>query len=104
MDLHHDTSLKFILEHDSISSTSRARIHFCSIKGVGLWLVVKAFIHSFHITHSIFTLTLRFCFELIQPLAFNLITCECGHGLDTFGTHLTCWPFGGQWITTHDAI
>jgi hypothetical protein len=30
--------------------------------------------------------------------------CECGHGLDAFGTHLVRWLFGGQWITTHDAI
>ncbi len=30
--------------------------------------------------------------------------CECGHGLDTFGTHLVRWLFGGQWITTHDVI
>jgi hypothetical protein len=30
--------------------------------------------------------------------------CECGHGLNTFNTHLARCPFGNQWITTHDAI
>jgi hypothetical protein len=30
--------------------------------------------------------------------------CEYGHGLDTFDTHLTGCPFGGQWIATHDTI
>jgi hypothetical protein len=30
--------------------------------------------------------------------------CECGHGLDAFGTHLDHCPFGGQWITTHYTI
>jgi len=30
--------------------------------------------------------------------------CECGHGLDAFGTHLGHCPFGGQWITTHHTI
>jgi len=30
--------------------------------------------------------------------------CECGHGLETFGTQLAHCPFGGQHITTHDVI
>jgi len=30
--------------------------------------------------------------------------CECGHGLDAFGTHLTCCLFRGQWIVTHNVI
>jgi hypothetical protein len=30
--------------------------------------------------------------------------CECGHELNTFGTHLTHYTFGSQQITTHDAI
>ncbi len=30
--------------------------------------------------------------------------CECGHGLDAFGTHLTQCPFGGQQVATYDAI
>jgi hypothetical protein len=47
---------------------------------------------------------LRFCFSLIQPLAYSLFTCECGHGLDTSDMHLTCCPFGIQWIATPNAI
>jgi hypothetical protein len=47
---------------------------------------------------------LCFCLSLIQPLASSLLTCERGHGLDTSGTHLACCLFGGQQITTHDAI
>jgi hypothetical protein len=47
---------------------------------------------------------LGFHFGLIQPFAFNLLTCECGHGLETFGTRLPCCPFGGQRIATHNAI
>jgi hypothetical protein len=60
MDIHHDTSFKSILEDDSISSTSKVHIHFCLGKGAGLWLVVKPFIYSFHITHATFTSTLHF--------------------------------------------
>jgi hypothetical protein len=96
MDFHHDTSLRSILEYDSISLTSITCIHSCSSKGAGLWLVVKPSIHLFHIAHFTFTLVLRFRFSLIQPLASNLLTCECGHELDAFGTHLTHCPFGGQ--------
>jgi hypothetical protein len=95
MDFHHDTSLRSILEDDSISSASKACIHSCSSKGVGLWLVVRSSIRSFHIAHSSFTSMLRFCFGLIQPSTFSLFTCECEHGLDAFGTHLARCPFGG---------
>jgi hypothetical protein len=95
MDIHHDTSLRSILKDDSISSTFKARIHFCSSKGARLWLVARSSIHSFCIAHSTFTLVLRFHFGLIQPLAFSLFTCEHGHGLDAFGTHLSCCAFGG---------
>jgi hypothetical protein len=56
MDIHRDKFFKSILEDDSISSTSKTSICFCSNKEVGLWLIVKPFIGSFHITHSIFTL------------------------------------------------
>ncbi len=35
MSIHHDTSLRSILEDDSIFSASRVRIHFCSRKGQG---------------------------------------------------------------------
>ncbi len=104
MDIHHNTSLRFIFEDDSISPTSRACIHFCLGKGVGLWLVVRLYIRSFRITHSIFTSTLRFCLGLIQPLAFSLFMCECEHRLDTFDTHLIHCLFGSQHITTHDTI
>jgi hypothetical protein len=76
-------------------STSRTYICFCLGKGVGLWLVANPSICSFHIAHSIFTLVLCFCFGLIQLSAFNLLTCECGHGLDTFGMHLVHCLFEG---------
>jgi len=104
MDIQHDTSLKFILEDDSISSTFKACIYSCSSKGAWLWLVAKPFICSFCIAHFTFTSTLCFCFGLIQPSTFNLFTCECGHMLDAFSTHLIHCPFGGQWIATHDTI
>jgi hypothetical protein len=104
MDIHHNTSLRFILEDDSIRSTSKTCIHFCASKGVGLWLVARPSIHLFHITHFIFISTLCFCLGLIQPLAFNLLTCECGDELDACSMHLFCCPFGGQWIATHNAI
>ncbi len=105
MDIHHATSLRLsILEDDSIFLTSRGRIHFCSGKGSGLWLVVKPSICSFCITYFIFISMLHFCFGLIQPLASNFFTCECGHGLDASGMHLARCPFGCQQIATHDAI
>ncbi len=95
MDTHHDTSFRSILEDDFISSTVRARIHFCSSKGVELWLVVKPFILSFWIPYFTFILTLRFQLNLIHPSAFNLFTCECGHELDASNMHLARCPFGG---------
>jgi hypothetical protein len=98
MDIHHNASLRFILEDDSISLTSRACIHSCLGKGVGLWLIVRPSIYSFCIAHSTFTLVLCFRLDLIQLLESNFLTCECGHGLDAFGTHLARCPFGGQWI------
>jgi hypothetical protein len=104
MDFHHNTSLRFILEDDSIRSTSKTCIRSCASKGVGLWLVARPSIHLFHITHFIFISTLCFCFGLIQPLASNLFTCECGDELDACSMHLFCCPFGGQWIATHNAI
>jgi hypothetical protein len=104
MDIHHNTSLRSILEDDYISSTFKTHIPFCLSKGVGLWLVVKPFIYSFCITHFIFSSMLHFCFSLIQPSASNLFTYECGHELDASGMHLTHCLFGGQQIATHDAI
>ncbi len=47
---------------------------------------------------------LHFHFDLIQPLIYSLLMCECGYGLDKFGTHLTCCLFEGQQIATHDVI
>ncbi len=91
------------MEDDSISLTSRARVRSCLGKGEGLWLVARPFICWFHIAHSTFTSMLQFRFGLIQPLAYNIFTCECGHGLNAFGMHLVGCLFGGQQITTHDA-
>jgi hypothetical protein len=94
MDIPHDTSLRSILEDDSISLASRTHICFCSNKGIGLWLIARPFIHLFYIAHSTFTLALHFHLGLIQPSACSLLTCECGHGLDAFNTHLVCCSFG----------
>jgi hypothetical protein len=104
MDIHHDASLRSILEDDSISLASKACIHFCSSKGVGLWLVVRPSICLFPITHFTFTLALCLRLGLIRPSTSSLFTCECGHGLDAFNTHLIHCSFGGQQISTHDAI
>jgi hypothetical protein len=104
MDFHHDTSLRSILKDDSISSTSKAHICSCSSKGAKLWLVVRSSMHSFHIAHSIFILALHFHLNFIQPLTYSLLMCECAHKLNTFSTHLSHYPFGGQWIITHNTI
>jgi len=96
MDIHHDTSLRSILEDDSISLVSKTHIHFCSGRGAGLWLVIMPSICSFRIAHYIFTSMLRFHLGLIQPSTSNLLTCECGHELDTCNMHLTCCLFGNQ--------
>jgi hypothetical protein len=95
MDIHHDTFFRFILEDDYISSMFRARIHYCSDEGVGLWLIVNPSIHSFHITNFTFTSTLHFHFGLILLLTSSFFTCKCGHGLYAFDTHLRCCLFGG---------
>jgi hypothetical protein len=104
MDIHHDTSFRFILEDDAISLASRARVYSCLGKGAVLWVIIKLSICSFHIAHFTFISTSHFCLNLIQPSAVNFFTCECGHGLNAFGMHLTRCLFGGQYITTHDAI
>jgi hypothetical protein len=104
MNIHHNTSLRSILENDSIFSTSKAHIRSCSDKGAKLWLVIKPSIHSFHITHFIFTLVLHFHLYVIQPSTSNLLMCENEHGLNTSSTHLARCPFGGQRIATHDTI
>jgi hypothetical protein len=94
MEIHHNTSLKSILEDDSISLASVA--HICCLgKGARLWLVVRPFICSFHIAHSIFTLMLHFRRSLVKPSTFTFLMCECGHGLNAFSTHLACCPFEG---------
>jgi hypothetical protein len=54
IDIHYDTSFKFILEDDFISLTFGARIRSCLGKEVGLWLIVKHLsIHSLHILLSL---------------------------------------------------
>jgi hypothetical protein len=55
MDIHHDTSFMFILKNDSICSTSKARIHFCLGKGVGLWLLTSHLFVCFA-SHILFSL------------------------------------------------
>jgi hypothetical protein len=57
--------IRFILDDESISSTSRAHIHSCSSKRARLWLIVKLSNCLFLIAHFIFTLVLHFCFGLI---------------------------------------
>jgi hypothetical protein len=104
MYIHHNTSVRDILEDDSISSASKARIYFCLGKGVWIWLVGRPSIHLFCIAHFTFTSTMHFHVSLVQPLAFILLMCESGHKLNEFDTHLTHCPFGGQQIATHHAI
>jgi hypothetical protein len=104
MDIHHDTSLRSILENHSISSTSKARTRSSSDKGARLWLIIKPSMHPFHIAHFIFTSTLHFRRSLVQPLASSLFMCENEHELNKSSTHLACCLFGGQQIVTHDAI
>jgi hypothetical protein len=104
MDIHHDTYFRAILEYDSISSASRACIHFCSGKGARLWLVVTPSICLFRITHFTFTSMMHLRLSLIKLLASSLFMCKCGHRLDKSSTHLAHCMFGGQRITTHDAI
>ncbi len=84
MDIHQDTSLRSILEDDSISFTSRTRMCFCLGKGSGLWLVVRPSICSFHIAHFTFTSTLHFHLNLIHLLASSFLTCD----VDMGWTHL----------------
>jgi hypothetical protein len=96
MDIHHDTSFRSILEDDSIFPTSKTHICFCLVKRATLWLITKQSIRLFYIAHFTFTLTLCFRFNLIQPLAYCLLMCECGHGLNVSNMHLTHCPLGGQ--------
>ncbi len=68
MDIHHDTSLRFILEDDSISSTFKACICSCSSKGAGLWLLVKPSIYLFCIPTIYFHLNIVFLFRFDSTL------------------------------------
>jgi hypothetical protein len=80
MDIHHDTSLRFILKDDSIFSASKVHIHSYLNKGARPWLVVRPFIHSFCITHSIFISTLCFIsvwFNLWH-LVFSCVSVDVG--------------------------
>jgi len=65
MDIHHNTLFKSTSKDESIFLASRARICSYANKGARLWLIVKPFIHSFHITDFTLTSMLRFCFDLI---------------------------------------
>jgi len=74
------------------------KLVFVYAKGLGYgWLIGR-------IAHTIFISTLHFHLDFIQPLTFSLFTCECGHMLDIFNTHLIHCSFGGQGIMTHDTI
>jgi hypothetical protein len=86
MDIHYDTSLRSILEDDSISLTSKTCICSCLGKGARLWLIIKPSIYSFRITHFIFTLALFFHFGLIQlwHLVFSFVNVDMG------SMHLAC--------------
>jgi hypothetical protein len=65
MDIHHDTLFKFILEDDSIYSTSKTRIRFCSNKGAGLWLIIRPSIYLLCITFYFhFSVAFSFSFDL----------------------------------------
>jgi hypothetical protein len=79
MDIYHDTSLRFILEEDSISLASKAHIHFCSSKGLGLWLVTKPSIYC--TLHTLFS-PQRSIFILVQfspqRLVFSNVSVDMG--------------------------
>ncbi len=96
MDIHHNTSLRFILKDDFISLASKACICSCSNNGTRLWLVAKPFICSFRMAHSTFISMSHFHLSLIQPSASSFLTCEYGHELDAYDTHLVHCSFGGQ--------
>jgi hypothetical protein len=64
MDIHQDTSFRSILEDDSISFASKARICFCLGKGVGLWLIAKPSICSFRTLYFHFNYVFSFQFDL----------------------------------------
>ncbi len=68
MDIHQDTSFRFILEDDSISSTFKACICSCSSKGAGLWLLVKPSIYLFCIPTIYFHLNIVFLFRFDSTL------------------------------------
>jgi hypothetical protein len=87
MGIHHNTSFRPILEDDSISFVFKTYICFClSKRSTRLWFITWPFIFLFHITHFIFTLAMCFHSDLIHPLTFNLIMCECEYGLNAFST------------------
>jgi hypothetical protein len=69
MDIHHNTSFSFILEDDSISSTSKTCIRFGASKGAGLWLIAKPFIYLFCIA---FYFHFNIAFSSQFDLKFNI--------------------------------
>ncbi len=77
------TFISFYLSHEPKARVTITR----------LWLVVMPFICSFCIAHFTYTSMLHFHASLIQPSTSNIFTCECEHGLNAFGTHLTRCPF-----------
>ncbi len=62
MDIHHDKSFRFILEDDSICSTSKTCIRFCLNKGAGLWLIARP---------CIFLLCIAFYFHFSVAISFE---------------------------------
>jgi len=80
---------------------SKLAFIFVSVRGQGYgWLLNHLSIRF--ASHIIFSLQhCVFLFGLIKPSAFSFLTYECEQGLEAFGTHLTCCPFGGQQIAGH---
>jgi hypothetical protein len=103
MDIHHDTSFRSVLEDDSFLMLLEPTFAFVGAKGgamVDYWAIYMYVPHRtlyFHINNN-------FCLSLIQPSKSSLFMCECGHGSNASGTHLTCCPFKGQQIATHNTI
>jgi hypothetical protein len=69
MNIHHNTSFRFILEDDSISSTSKTCICFGSSKGAGLWLIARPSIYLFCIA---FYFHFSIAFSSQFDLTFNI--------------------------------
>ncbi len=80
MNFHHDTSLRSILENDSISSSSRAHICSCSGKGNKAMVGCQA-IYLFILHHTLyFHLSIAFSLQFDQPSTSSTFTCEWDMG------------------------